>query len=149
MSAGTNIFILLFLVLGIACHPSANWKTSMEGDYLMAAEGGGFAGLEHRYYLDRKGGLYYKPGGRDTFEFLTILNRNLTAQLFKNADHAGLETGPEFEAGNMYRILEYQRPANNLKRVWSMSDTGVPEEWMRLNNTLIQLSRREMKIKDQ
>lgn len=149
MPPDIKIFILLFLLFGVACHPSANWKTPMEGDYLMAAEGGGFAGLEHRFYLDKKGGLYYKPGGRDSFEFLTILNRNLTTQIFKNAEQAGLETGPEFEAENMYRILEYQRPGNNLKRVWSISDTGVPEEWMRLNNTLVQLGRREMKIKDQ
>lgn len=132
-------FSLLFAIvlLLMSCKGKDLMTMEVDENFIIAAEGGGFAGLEHRYLLLTSGRLYYQRAGNDTLHYLGILDRNQTRQLFNNADVIKGDPDAGSGPGNRYFLLEYSYGSGSMKKVWDPDGVAVPDRWRLLHQVIL------------
>lgn len=142
-SSGWPFILALFATLTLAsCQVMDIVSSNLQENYILAAEGGGFAGLEHRYLLSNSGKVYYQLAGKDTLQFLGTLDRRQTAQLFHNADAVQADPKKGTGPGNRYFLLEYRTGTDTMKKVWDPDGDAVPERWRLLHQIIISFGRK-------
>lgn len=153
MKISTHIPRLLFRGLAImlivnvlfSCKAREFNANELSGSMLVAAEGGGFAGIEHRYLLHESGWMYYQVGTQEKVKRVARLSTNQTAQLFKIATDMDI-WGVEFnKPGNTYNVLEIIESDKSNRLVWDAHNGQVPFEWSNLNEILMTFGKRNNK----
>lgn len=135
------IFFLLFL----SCHPKWMNSSDISGDYLLALEGGGFAGLEYGYLLTDEGYMFSRSGIRDSLVYIGILPRRQTRQLFSNGRSTATERPVPESPGNRYRTLEIRLDGAITKGTWDPDKDSLPGSWTRLHQLIMRFGKELIK----
>ncbi|NND34471.1 MAG: hypothetical protein HKN76_17935 [Saprospiraceae bacterium] len=117
--------VIASVLLVFACKtPPFNPATFSE-DLITIGEGGGFAGIETRYYFTPVGKVYQQTGRDSSLKKLPDINRELVSQVQTTASEVGLHDYTYVNPGNVYKFITLRSDGRENKIVWSHADDGV------------------------
>jgi hypothetical protein len=130
--------IIVGILLTWSCK-SVPFNPSTPGkDLITIGEGGGFAGIETRYYFTTAGQVYRQIGRDTTFFKLPAIDRRIVTQVLEIARQIGLNDYAYENPGNVYKFLSFQIDGKENKIVWSTPKDGVKSAYPSIFNLLKQ-----------
>lgn len=137
--------IILLVNVVFSCKAREYKLNELSGSVLVAAEGGGFAGIEHRYLLQESGWMFYQVGTQEKITRIARLSTNQTAQLFKIATDMDIWGANFNKPGNTYNVLEIIESGKSNRLVWDSYNEQVPYDWKNLNEILMTFGKKNNK----
>lgn len=122
MSARYFVSLLIFLVYSFvvsSCSPKITNPLEYEGERISFGDGGGFAGIEHRYLILDNGQLYQHNRASESFARLRSADKNTIVQAFETYKMLNFTSIQINSPGNLYYFLDYQSEEGDRHRmVW-------------------------------
>ncbi len=116
---------IIALSILIHCKSIPFQPSNHSGDFIAIGEGGGFAGLEERYYVTDDGHVYQKGLQDSSFVLIKRLPLAIIDQTFENCRTFSLIDYTYNNPGNTYFFLSLHFDQSENTIVWSRNDEEV------------------------
>jgi hypothetical protein len=124
----SKYFILVYIsVLLFSCSSTKQSFEDYKGDSIAIGFGGGFSGIYNEYILHKNGDIFKKGINEGEVELKGRINKNMSLQIFRNAEILGYDNMSKNDPGNMNRYLIININGKNNKILWSANDNTEKE----------------------
>jgi hypothetical protein len=133
-----GIILVFFLVN--ACRSIVFHPATYTENLLSSGEGGGFTGIETRYFFTKTGQVFQQTGQDTALNKMPSVSRKIVSQAISTIYQLDLVSYSYQNPGNVYKFLEIKLDGKVNRIVWGAANDGVkpvcPELYHLLNQTL-------------
>lgn len=117
---------LLLCIYVLGCRPQFYTPATYKGKQLIFGNGGGFSGAETQYILLENGQLFTNNSLAEKPQFLKILPKNISRQLFEKALQVQLMNTAFNHPGNIYHFIGIKDKNHFQQVTWGDKNYKVP-----------------------